>query len=110
MQAERAQLPQTATPDVIRDQMLAAVEQLMQRLQYRESVLAELQDLRRLLEALPMPTVEFGTASNRLRNAQRYAQLENHGAARFELQMLVGGLRDHQSAGSRDYRNRWRLS
>jgi hypothetical protein len=44
--------------------------------------------LRLLLEAHPLDSTEFGLAVNRLANAQRYLETDEHGAARYELRLL----------------------
>jgi hypothetical protein len=53
-----------------------------------------LESVRSLLESLPLSTGEYGIGQNRLRNAERYLKSQEHGAARFELQMLAGSLRN----------------
>jgi hypothetical protein len=44
------------------------------------------------LEALPLGTGDFGTASNRLANARAYLETGEWGAACFELRLLLRGL------------------
>ena len=46
-----------------------------------------------MLATLPLSTQEFGLATNRLHNARRYATAQERGAARFELQLLLGSLK-----------------
>jgi hypothetical protein len=70
---------------------LAAVLQMLQR---RSDPRDHLETVRSLLESLPLSTGEYGMAQNRLRNAERYLRSQEHGAARFELQMLAGSLRN----------------
>jgi hypothetical protein len=50
--------------------------------------IACLDQLRRLLEALPFDTTDFGLASNRLANARHYLESGEYGAARYELRLL----------------------
>ncbi len=84
---------QTATPDTIRQELLFTVEHLLRRLDRKMNVLDELQEVRGLLDALPLASGEYGTASNRLRNTHRYLVSQERGAARYELRMLCGSLR-----------------
>jgi hypothetical protein len=70
---------------------LAAVLQMLHR---RSDPRDHLESVRSLLESLPLSTGEYGIAQNRLRNAERYLRSQEHGAARFELQMLAGSLRN----------------
>ena len=83
----------TATPDTIRQQMFQTVEHLLRAIHRNQHVLEELQQVRDLLDSLPLATSEYGTAANRLRNAHRYLVSQERGAARYELQMLAGMLR-----------------
>ena len=70
---------------------LAAILQMLQR---RNDPRDHLETVRSLLESLPLSTGEYGIAQNRLRNAERYLRSQEHGAARFELQLLAGSLRN----------------
>ncbi len=58
-------------------------------------------ELKQLLEALPFSTAEFGLATNRLRNASRYLQSQERGAARYELKMLALSLGRNRHQGRR---------
>jgi len=58
-------------------------------------------ELKQLLEALPFSTAEFGLATNRLRNANRYLQSQERGAARYELKMLALSLGRNRHQGRR---------
>jgi hypothetical protein len=51
-----------------------------------------LQEARRILAAVPLPTAEFASASQHLKNAVKYCQEEEFGAATFELRALRGQL------------------
>ncbi len=51
-----------------------------------------LESIARLLESLPLATQEFDLAGIRLRNARRYFQSDEIGAARYELRLLRGQL------------------
>jgi hypothetical protein len=62
-----------------------------------------------LLDSLPLATGEYGTASNRLRNAHRYLVSQERGAARYELKLLSGSLRCEREAEVRPRRRRQRL-
>ena len=50
-------------------------------------------NVKRLLDALPLNTEEFGLAGNRLRNADRYLRSRERGAACYELKLLSRSLR-----------------
>ena len=50
------------------------------------------------LDSLPLATDEYGLAQNRIRNARRYFQAHEVGAARYELRLLMCSLR-HRFAG-----------
>ena len=55
-------------------------------------------DLRQLtawLETLPLATGEYATARNRIHNASRYVGTGEFGAARYELRLVAGQLRQH---------------
>lgn len=45
------------------------------------------------LDSLPLATDEYGVAQNRIRNARRYFQAHEVGAARYELRLLMCSLR-----------------
>jgi len=42
-----------------------------------------------VLDALALTTTEYALYRNRLRNAQRYSLVDERGAARFELRLLL---------------------
>ena len=46
------------------------------------------EEIRDLLEALPLNSEEFALAVNRLASALQYHQSGEHGAARYELRLL----------------------
>jgi hypothetical protein len=46
-----------------------------------------------ILRALPLGTSDFSVAVSRLNNARRYVVANESGAARYELQLLVGTLK-----------------
>ena len=45
-----------------------------------------------LIDSLPFATEQYAVAKNRLRNAQRYFQCDEVGAARYELRLMLGQL------------------
>jgi hypothetical protein len=53
---------------------------------------ADFEEIRRMLEALPLATAEFGLAINRVTNAQHYLHCSEYGAARYELRLLLRSL------------------
>ena len=57
-----------------------------------EDVREKIAEIRQLLEAVPLSTSEFGLATVRLDNAERYLNYGEPGAARYELRLLAGSL------------------
>ena len=49
--------------------------------------------LEALLESLPLPTAQFALATQHLNNAKDYVAAGEFGAAKFELKMMLGGLK-----------------
>lgn len=48
-----------------------------------------------LIDCLPLSTAEYGLAKIRVRNAVRFIDAEEIGAAKFEIRQLRGGLKGH---------------
>jgi hypothetical protein len=69
----------------------------------------EVDDLRILLETLPLSADEFGLACNRLTNAKRYLQSNEPGAAMWELNALKQQLQNRADAQPYEPRARRRL-
>lgn len=99
---------QNATPETIRQELLQTIEHLLCGLRRDFDVLDDLQEVRGLLDSLPLASDEYGTASNRLRNAHRYLVSQERGAARYELILLAGSLRCEREAEVRPRRRRQR--
>ena len=96
-----------ATPDTICSELLDTVEHLLTSIRRDCEVLEELVEVRNLLDSLPLATNEYATAANRLRNAHRYLTSQERGAARYELNLLAGSLRNQpQSTCGPRYRKR----
>ena len=57
------------------------------------NVNGQLGEVQALLEALPLSSGDFSRVANNLKNAQRYLQSNEHGAAAYELRMLTGAVR-----------------
>ena len=53
----------------------------------------DLSRIESVLDSLPLATDEYGLAQNRIRNARRYYQAREVGAARYELRLLMCSLR-----------------
>jgi len=68
--------------------MLKLLTKLTQQLREGLSGNTELEDMRFLLETLPLTTEQFGLATNRIQNAYRYFKASERGAARWELDAL----------------------
>ena len=64
----------------------------------------ELAQIAEFLETLPLTTERFSLARQRLRNAQRYLESAEFGAASYELRLLDGILRE--PAVARPHRRR----
>ena len=97
-----------ATPDTIRKELRQTIEQLLRGLRRDFNVLDDLQEVRDLLDSLPLATGEYGIASNRLRNAHGYLVSQERGAARYELRLLAGSLCCEREAEVRPRRRRSR--
>jgi hypothetical protein len=71
---------------------LAALEALAEQVKHG-NVNGPLGEVQVLLEALPLGSGDFSRVSNNLKNAERYLQSNEHGAAAYELRMLTGAVR-----------------
>ena len=91
---------QSATPDTIQRDFRQTIEQVLRSLQRGADVIDRLQQVRELLDSLPLPTDEYSTAFNRLRNAHRYLISQERGAARYELALLAASLRYEQKTSA----------
>ncbi len=58
-----------------------------------------LEEIRQLLDCLLLGTADYGLAVLRINNAKRFVASEEYGAAKYEVRMLSGGLR--QQLGNR---------
>lgn len=78
------------TPTSVRESLCLLLRHASDRLpaQRGGDSVADFEQVRRLLEALPLTTEEFGRALNRLANARRYLSSGEDGAARYELCLL----------------------
>jgi hypothetical protein len=99
-----------ATPDTIRHELLRTIEHLLKSLHQEAKVMDDVQEVTDLLDSLPLASDEYGTASNRLRNAHRYLVSQERGAARYELKLLANSLRNEREAEPRRRRQRQRLN
>ncbi len=64
------------------------------------NMLVCLDSIRGLLDCLPLDTVEYGLANLRIKNAERFLQSNEAGAAKFEIRMLKGSLKNHLESQS----------
>ncbi len=85
----------TATPDTIRRELLTAIQSALQTIECGQRALEKLHKIRHLLESLPQATGEYSLSCNRLGNVRHYLESEEHGAARYELRLLAGMLRNN---------------
>lgn len=86
--------------------ILAKLGQFADKLRRGNSGDEELEALRHLLETVPITSEEFGSACNRLKNAQRYLLSHETGAARWELDALRHLLRRSATAETVEPRRR----
>ena len=83
---------QCATPDTIHQDFRLTIDHVLRSMQRGSDVIERLQQVREILDSLPLPTDEYATAFNRLRNAHRYLVSQERGAARYELALLAASL------------------
>ncbi|MDA1051274.1 MAG: hypothetical protein O3C40_12450 [Planctomycetota bacterium] len=102
--------PKLVSTQDIRQQTVANLVRLIRKLESGGDPSDGLAEVHQLLESLPMATGEFGLAINRLKNARRYLQSCERGAARWELASLLDGLRREIDAASVEPRLRKRRS
>ncbi len=95
-----------ATPETIRHELLDTVKHLLRVIRRKQDILDQVEQISDLLESLPLAAGDYGTATNRLRNAHRYLRSEERGAARYELQLLAGSLRATREPPVRRMRGR----
>jgi len=77
------------TLNTLEARVLQAVHQLTRRADPREHC----DTIAVLLESLPLTTVEFAVASTHVNNGMTYFGQGEAGAARFELQLILGTVR-----------------
>ena len=75
------------------DAAIAAIEAVAEQVKKLGNVDGQLGEVQALLEALPLSSGDFCRVSNNLKNAQRYLQSHERGAAAYELRMLAGAVR-----------------
>ena len=78
--------------DEVRADVTNRLRLLLPRLGNRAFAVAELNDLRDMLNSLPLDSEDFGVAINRLKNCYRYLCSNEIGAARYELKLLLGNM------------------
>ncbi len=71
---------------------------LLQTRQLDEAAQDDFAVVRSLLEAIPLPTDQFGLACTRLHNAQHYLRHTEPGAAWYELRLLASSLNHAEPA------------
>jgi hypothetical protein len=77
-----------ATPEALRTLLCKDLNELLGQPSGHRAPAACFEQIRLLLEALPLDTTEFGLALNRLANARHYLESGEYGAARYELHLL----------------------
>ena len=89
MNFARKQINSTAEPiDVARE----LVRQFVEGIGRRPVAASELSRIEHELGSVPLDSREYGLAINRLRNARRYLNSAEFGAAKYELKLLLGVL------------------
>ena len=78
--------------------VISTLAQLARHVRDGRSADQELEELRFLLETLPLTTEQFSLATNRLKNAHGYVKARENGAARWELNALRQQLANHLTA------------
>ena len=96
----------TATPDTIRQEMLQTVEHLLRTIRRDQDVLDKLQQVRDLLDSLPLASDDYSTAANRLRNAHRYLVSQERGAAGYGQSQADANRERDDSAGQKRHAQR----
>ncbi len=91
----RYEFTQTAVPtEHITQSALQSLGRLQQKRQLDDSAHDDFATVRAMLEAMRLPTDQFGLACRRLQNAQHYLRHTEPGAARYELQLLASSLKN----------------
>ena len=102
--------PTLVSTQDIRQLTVVNLVRLIRKLETGDDPSDDLPEVCQLLESLPMATGEFGVAVNRLKNARRYLQSRERGAARWELASLLDSLRRESDTVSFEPRLRRRRS
>ena len=68
------------------------VDVLIARAQMKDYWAEGIQAVEEILESLPLSTFEYASLSQSLKNAVKYCQIKESGAATFELRVLRGKL------------------
>ena len=93
----RHDIPSTATTAAqIAQSVNQCLGRLLQKRLLDEAARDDFAAARSLLEALPLAADEYGLACTRLENAQHYLQYTEPGAARYEVRMVAGSLKNCQ--------------
>ena len=98
---------QVAIADVF-NPILSSLMRLIQKVRQGNIAIGDLEQLEDLLQTLPLASDDFGFAFNHLRNARRYLQSTETGAARWELNTLVNQIRTQANAKTVEPRRRLR--
>ena len=69
---------------------------VMWSIDHPDEALVESQEIGKLLAALPLASSDYCTASNRLRNVQRFLVADEPGAASWELRHLSRSMQRHR--------------
>jgi hypothetical protein len=84
----RSTFPQVQPPSATVKELVNALFRAIEKAKRGLGFAQEMDEAGLLLASLPLTTEEFGLASNRLRNANRYVMSGEFGAATWELGTL----------------------
>lgn len=80
--------PKTQPPSTPVKRLINTIARAIEKTKHGLRVDREIDEASSLLESVPMTTEEFGYSRNRLRNAKRYVNSGEFGAASWELGTL----------------------
>ncbi len=87
-----------SSESTIRACLLETIDRLLISLRAEQTWLKALEQVFDLLRSLPLTSGEFGVGINRIDNARRYVRAGEYGAARYEVQLLSGIVRERVSS------------
>ncbi|MCA9186356.1 MAG: hypothetical protein KDA99_12080 [Planctomycetales bacterium] len=95
MYLPQAEKHTSSTVREILDELVLSLDTLLQGTEDSNQTAGSIGNAKKLIAALPLATDDFCTASNRMRNAVRYFNSGERGAAKYELRLLLASLRNN---------------